>query len=94
MQITGNSLDNMYGNIAISQTSYQNERDIYFFDDFNIASSFDENQIRTITIDSPDIIKGKIVGKYEFAQVPKIIENSIGSLYTNYRPNKVKTGQF
>lgn len=94
MEVTGNSLDNMYGNIAISQTSYQNEIDTYFFDDFNVASSFDENRVRTITINSPDIIKGKIVGKYEFAQVPKIVENSIGSLYTNYKPNKVKPGQF
>jgi len=94
MQITGNSLDNMYGNIAINQTSYQNEKDTYFFEDFNVESSFDADRIRTILINSPDIIKGKIVGKYEFKQVPKIIENAIGSLYTNYKPNKVKSGQF
>jgi len=94
MQITGNSLDNMYGNIAISQTSYQNQKDTYFFDDFTINSDFDQNRIRTIRIDSPDIIQGKIVGKYEFAQVQKIAENAIGSLYANYIPNKVKRGQF
>lgn len=94
MQITGNSIDNMYGDIFISQTSYQNQKDIYFFDDFTIQSRFDENRVRTIAINSPDIIKGQIVGKYEFRQVPKIIENAIGSLYTNYKPNKVKPGQF
>lgn len=35
-----------------------------YFDDFTINSSFDENNLRTITINSPDIIEGKIVGKY------------------------------
>lgn len=94
MQVTGNSLDNMYGDIFVSQTSYQNEIDTYFFDDLTVHSYFDEERKRTIEINSPDIIEGKIVGKYEFKQVQKIVENSIGSLYTNYKPNKVKPGQF
>jgi hypothetical protein len=94
MQVTGNSLDNMYGDIAITQTSYQNEKDTYFFDDFTVQSRFDANRIRTISIESPDIIQGKIVGKYQFKEVSKIVENAIGSLYTNYKPNKVKPGQF
>ncbi len=94
MQVTGNSIDNMYGDIFITQTSYQNQKDTYFFDDFTVNSRFDENRVRTITINSPDIIKGEIVGKYRFNQVQKVVENAIGSLYTNYKPNKVERGQF
>ena len=93
-QVVGNNIDNMYGNIYISQTSYQNSKDTYLFDDFTIASVFDENRVRTITINSPDIIEGKVTGKFEFAQVPKMVQNSLGSLYANYSPNKIKKGQF
>lgn len=71
MQITGNSLDNLYGNIAISQTSYQNEKDTYFFDDFTINSSFDENRVRTIKINSPDIIQGKLSGNMNLPKFRK-----------------------
>ena len=94
MQVEGTNLDNMRGNVFISQTSYQNNKDTYLFDDFAITSGFDENRIRTITINSPDIIEGKVVGRYEFGQLRKMVENSLGSLYANYSPNKIKPGQF
>lgn len=94
MNISGNSLDNMQGDIFINETSYQNSKDTYLFDDFTISSSFDDQRIRTITIDSPDIIDGKIVGKFQFGELRKMAENSLGSLYANYHPNKIKKGQF
>lgn len=94
MDLQGNSIDNIYGNIYINQTSYENSKDTYFFDDFQVTSTFDENQVRTITINSPDIIEGKVEGKFQFKQLPDLIENSLGSLYANYSPNKVSKGQF
>jgi len=94
MKVSGNSLDNLQGSVFINQTSYQNNKDTYLFDDFTITSSFDEDRIRTITVDSPDIINGKIVGKYQFGQLRKMVENSLGSLYANYNPNVIKKGQF
>jgi hypothetical protein len=94
MQVSGNTLDNMQGDVYITQTSFQNNKDTYFFDDFAVSSRFDENRVRTISINSPDIIQGKIVGKFEFAQLRKMVENSLGSLYANYSPNKIKKGQF
>ena len=90
----GNTIDNLYGEIFINRTSYQNNKDTYFFDDFEIKSSFDENRVRTMTINSPDIIEGKVVGKFQFNQLQKLVENSLGSLYANYSPNKVNKGQF
>lgn len=94
MNLQGNTIDNLYGDIYINQTSYENNKDTYFFDDFVVKSSFDQNRIRTITINSPDIIDGQIVGKFKFSQLQKLIENSLGSLYANYSPNKVSKGQF
>lgn len=94
MNVSGSSLDNLIGDVYITNTSYQNKKDTYNFDDFELQSSFDYNNVRTITINSPDIIEGKIVGKFQFNLLRKMIENSVGSLYTNYRPNKIKKGQF
>lgn len=94
MDISGNSLDDLQGNIHINETSYQNKRDTYYFDNFTVSSTFDANRVRTIAINSPDIIEGEVVGKYKFGQVQKMIGNSIGSLYANYAPNTISKGQF
>ncbi len=92
--VSGNTIDNMSGTVQINETSYQNQKDSYIFDDFTITSTFDPNRERTITVKSPDIIDGKIVGKFKFAELGKMVQNSIGSLYANYKPNKVAKGQY
>ncbi|TDE28299.1 translocation/assembly module TamB [Flavobacterium ranwuense] len=94
VEASGNNIENFQGNVYINKTSYQNKKGIYNFDDFTIISSFDQNRIRTITVNSPDIVEGEIVGKYEFNQVENLVKNSLGSLYTNFKPSKVKKGQF
>lgn len=92
--LTGSTLDNMAGSVSISETSYQNHKDTYLFEDLRVTSEFDAEGVRTLTIVSPDIIEGKVTGKFRFAELGKMAENAIGSLYTNYRPNKVSKGQF
>ena len=94
VQVSGNSIDNLKGNLFINKTTYQNAKATYVFDDFNVNSAFDQNNVRTITFNSPDIVEGEIVGKYEFKQLSDLVTNSLGSLYTNYKPTKVKKGQF
>ena len=94
VQATGNNIENFIGNVYINKTSYQNAKDTYNFDDFTINSVFDQNRIRTITVNSPDIVQGEIVGKFEFNQLENLVKNSLGSLYTNFKPHKVKKGQF
>jgi hypothetical protein len=87
VQASGNNIENFQGNVYINKTSYQNSKGIYDFDDFTIASSFDSNNVRTVN--SPDIVEGEIVGKYEFNQLENLVKNSLGSLYTNFKPSKV-----
>lgn len=94
VEASGNNIENFQGNVYINKTSYQNIKGIYNFDDFTIISSFDQSRVRTITVNSPDIVEGEIVGKYEFNQLENLVKNSLGSLYTNYKPSKVKKGQF
>jgi hypothetical protein len=54
----------IYKETLTLETSYQNNKDTYNFDDFNIRSSFDEDRVRTINVNSPDIIEGEIVGSF------------------------------
>ncbi len=90
----GNSIDDIAGILNIKDVSYQNSKNAYFFEDFEVVSSFDSERVRTIDINSPDIITGQIVGKYKVNQLQKMVENALGSLYANYSPNKLDKGQF
>ncbi len=90
----GSTLDNMVGDVLLIDASYQNKKDIYFVDYLNINSVFDANRERTITVNSPDALDGTLVGKFQFNQLQKMVENSLGSLYANYHPNKVIRGQY
>ena len=94
VKASGNSIENLTGNVFINKTVYQNVKGTYVFDDFTIDSTFDADGVRKITMNSPDIVDGEMVGKYEFSQLKNLVTNSLGSLYTNYKPIKVKRGQF
>lgn len=93
MDISGNTLDDIKGDIRFSQTSFQNKNDTYFFEDFKISSSLDADSVHTITINSPDIITGYMSGKFRIGELGKLFKNSIGSIYTNYQPDAVSPGQ-
>lgn len=91
---TGTNINDLAGNLQLSQMSYQNDQDNYYFEDFTITSAFDADNVRTITFNSSDITEGRLTGKFDINQLPKVVENALGSLYTNYIPYKVKPGQF
>lgn len=93
MSAKGTSLDNAVGAINIKNTTYKNQDEIYNFQDFDIISTFNEDE-RTISINSPDIIQGKITGQFKIKDIFGLVENSVGSIYTNYIPNKVDSGQY
>ncbi|AIM61401.1 translocation/assembly module TamB domain-containing protein [Cellulophaga lytica] len=93
MDITGNTLDNIVGAIKFRETSYQNKNDTYYFEDFEVTSNFETDSLRKITINSPDIITGYLEGNFKVNELDKLIQNSIGSIYTNYRPFKISEGQ-
>ena len=93
MTATGSSYDNASGKVNINNTIYKNQDSEYGFQDFDIISSF-EGEERTIAINSPDIINGKIKGKFKTKDILKLVENSVGSIYTNYVPNEVEDNQY
>jgi len=93
MDMDGTTIDNLAGTISLSETFYQNERENFYFDDFKIDSSFDEN-VRTISINSPDIINGEIRGEFLLEDIPNLFRNGVGSIYANFIPNEVTIDQY
>lgn len=93
MKMTGTSLDDAIGSIVFDDTYYKNENDEYFFEDFQITSSFAGDK-RIIKVNSPDIIQGELSGVFSFNDIGYLFENAVGSIYANYRPHKVKEDQY
>ena len=89
----GTTIDDVIGKIQFQETFYQNERDDYYFDDFNILSSFSKGE-HIIEVNSPDIVDGRISGKYLIEDIPNLFVNGIGSIYANYIPQEVTTNQY
>ena len=78
--------------ITFRNTSYLNQNDIYNFDKFSISSRFSD-QTHYISVDSPDIIEGTLSGEFKFKDLVKLLENSVGDIYSNYIPNEVEDNQ-
>lgn len=93
VDMEGKTIDDVVGTINFNQTFYQNERDNFYFDDFTITSSF-QDSVRTIEINSPDIITGKISGEFLIADIPNLFQNGVASIYANYIPREVTTNQY
>ncbi|WP_343069090.1 translocation/assembly module TamB domain-containing protein [Hyunsoonleella aquatilis] len=92
MNMNSSSLDDAFGKITFRNTSYRNENDTYNFTSFKIASRFD-GDTRVIDIDSPDIIEGSLEGEFIIRDMVKLLENSVGNIYTNYKPHVVAENQ-
>ncbi|MGF1555209.1 translocation/assembly module TamB domain-containing protein [Paucihalobacter sp.] len=90
---SGSSIDDAFGTINITNTTYTNENDLYYFEDFVINSQFEKNK-RTLAVNSPDIVEGYIIGDFKFLDIPKLVQNSLGHIYTNYQPFEIKNEQF
>nr|WP_299484954.1 translocation/assembly module TamB domain-containing protein [uncultured Allomuricauda sp.] len=93
MDIEGSTLDNIIGQVRFSNTTYQNKNQTYYFEDFAVGSSFDQDTVRTIEINSPDIITGYAKGKFKVNELGRLVQNSVGSIYTNYKPFEISGGQ-
>ncbi|NHF61105.1 translocation/assembly module TamB [Flavobacteriaceae bacterium TP-CH-4] len=93
MDVIGNTLDNLIGDIKFTKTNFQNKNDTYYFEDFEISSRFENDSTRVININSPDIITGFLRGNFKVKELGRLVQNSLGSIYTNYRPFEISGGQ-
>jgi hypothetical protein len=93
LDVVGNTIDDMAGDIFFKKISYTNQNATYAFENFSINSLF-EGDIRKLTVDSPDIIGGTVTGRFHFDEVLDLVQNSVGSIYANYKPIEVLPNQY
>lgn len=94
MDMRGTTMDDVVGVVRISESTYQNLIDDYFFDDILILSTFDDDEERTIQVISPDVVSGKLTGRFQLADLPSLFQNSVASIYANYIPVKTIENQY
>ena len=92
IKVSGNTFDDLTGVIDFKNGLYTNQKDNYYFNDFNVTSAF-EGDIRTITVNSTEIVNGYLKGKFKFGQLGVLTKNALGSIYSNYKPFEVTAGQ-
>ncbi len=93
LNISGNTFDDIIGKATFKNLVYTNQKQSYPFKIFEVNSSL-KDSIKTIEINSKDIVKGRLKGKFLFEELIPITQNALGSVYTNYLPNKVSPNQF
>ncbi|WP_238527951.1 translocation/assembly module TamB domain-containing protein [Aquimarina agarivorans] len=93
-KLKGTSVDDAFGTISFRNTYYKNQNDAYNFKDFKVTSSFNEENVRTITMNSPDIVQGKIEGIFKFKNIKQLFKNSLISLYNKKAVAFVKEPEF
>ena len=93
MDMRGTSVDDSFGYIKFKNALYTNQNDTYYFNDFQIASTFDTNQNRTLDINSPEIIKGTFKGQFKLKEISLMLRNSVANLYSQSASYPVSQGQ-
>lgn len=94
LNIQGTTLDNVAGYARFSNATYRNQNDTYYFEDLVMASSFNADRVRTIQVNSPDVVTGYLKGKFNTNEIGKLVQNALGSLYTHYKPFDLSEGQY
>ena len=93
LNISGNTFDDIIGKATFKNLIYTNQKQSYPFKSFEVNSSV-KDSIKTIEVNSSDIVKGSLKGKFSFEELLPITQNALGSVYTNYRPHEVAPNQF
>ncbi len=81
VDVTGNNIDNLIGQINFDNTIYQKENEIYKMSVFNLVTQ-EENGVKSIKLNS-DFLDAKINGTFKILDMPLSIEK----LLSNYLPS-------
>ena len=92
IDLKGKSLEDLVGTVNLRNIVYQNENDLYYFDEFNLNSS-KKGMHHKIEITSSDVISGKVEGDFYFYDIVNIFKNAIGSVFRNYKAVDVEEKQ-
>jgi len=93
LDIAGNTFDDITGIANFKNVRYTNQKEEHRFEEFTVTSSI-KDSIKIIDVASKDIAQGFIRGKFSFSELPRVAQNALGSIYTNYKPYKVEPKQY
>jgi hypothetical protein len=93
LDLEGNTFDDITGIANFKNVRYTNQKEEHRFEEFTVTSSL-KDSIKIIGVDSKDIAQGFIKGKFSFSELPRVAQNALGSIYTNYKPYKVEPKQY
>jgi hypothetical protein len=93
VDLKGTTLNDVTGNIALKNVSYENQIEKYAFNQLSIISKF-ENEKRRIDIKSDDVVSGYIEGVFRIEELPEVFQQSIENLYFNKKPNNDKNFRY
>jgi len=93
LDIAGNTFDDITGIANFKNVQYTNQKEEHRFEEFTVTSSL-KDSVKIIDVASKDIAQGSIKGKFSFSELPRVAQNALGSIYTNYKPYKVEPKQY
>jgi len=93
LDIAGNTFDDITGIANFKNVQYTNQKEEHRFEEFTVTSSL-KDSVKIIDVASKDIAQGFIKGKFSFSELPRVAQNALGSIYTNYKPYKVEPKQY
>ncbi|MFO7744772.1 MAG: translocation/assembly module TamB domain-containing protein [Psychroflexus sp.] len=93
VDLEGNSLDELSGKLSFNSFKYENAYETYNFEDLIIQSYFDKNK-QTISIDSPDVVSGKLDGEFKLTSLPQLFSDAIENLYFRSKKDSRFKNQF
>ena len=89
----GNNIDDIVGSINFKNTTYKNSNDVFYFKNFSVFSSI-KDSIKTLEINSKDIINGSIRGRFLYKDLTSMVKNSFGNLYKNHKNNDLYSNKY
>ena len=86
VKLRGSRIENLIGDLSINNLKFTNSDINNTFEKFDAQLRYNDD-IRIVNLNSSDAVSGIIIGEYDIFSLKKILLNSIGSHYSNYKLN-------
>ncbi len=86
IQLKGNEIDDFVGEVELQNFRYKNQLDDFFFTDLKLTSTID-NEIRSLKVQSSDVINGTLKGIFKLTELPTIVSSAVENLYYRETPD-------
>ena len=93
LALQGNTIDEMIGDLYIEEGKLQTQTKTYIFSSVAAQSRL-TNNIRVINLNSEDVATGLMIGDFKPTELFKLMQNALGSQYTNYVPTEITPNQY